>query len=356
MKKNFFPIIITALLFFPGCGTSNSTVPQNLDSSETYASEDNIDISQSNTEDSTESNVISYYDTVIRCDYDTSLLKPITITSDSDFQSLSVFASSTSDNSSEILNAGDCVYAGIVDVTKDDTFDFYFHPEDFTESFFTDLFDLEQTSSYDIRCVSGYTYELWSKKSDLVSKGKILYAQDNSVYFCVYKVSSLSDRAHIDAFNHLYDSISFVASEPKYIKQGDLFDRVSAICPNATIYSLNDTLNIQIPISHSSYDEDCTQFFNSMLSICDSCELEDEVYKNVGFSMFVDNKSITYIVLLDYSSPSSFSTCEPTIVDKNYAIPFSELYNKYFYENDIGTQSQKKYDALDRQYGFKSSY
>ena len=139
MKKNFFPIIITALLFFPGCGTSNSTVPQNLDSSETYASEDNIDISQSNTEDSTESNVISYYDTVIRCDYDTSLLKPITITSDSDFQSLSVFASSTSDNSSEILNAGDCVYAGIVDVTKDDTFDFYFHPEDFTESFFSKL-------------------------------------------------------------------------------------------------------------------------------------------------------------------------------------------------------------------------
>lgn len=356
MKKKFFPIVVTALLFFPGCGTSNSTVPQNLDSSETHSIEGNIDISQPSTEDSTESNVISYYDTVIRCDYDTSLLNPIKIKSDNDFQFLSVFASTTADNSAEIINAGDCVYAGIMDVADDNTLDFYFYPEDFTESFFTDLFDLEQISSYDIRCVSGCTYELWSKKSDLVSKGKILYVHDNSVYFCVYNVSSLSDRAHIDAFNHLYDSISFVASEPKYIKQGELFDRVSAICPNATIYSLNDTLNIKIPISHSSYDEDCTKFFNSMLSICDSCKLENETYKNISFSMFVDNKSITYIVLLDYNSPSSFSTSEPTILDENYTIPFSELYNKYFYENDISTQSQKKYDELDRQYGFKSSY
>lgn len=338
MKKRFLILFLMFSMFFCGCGSAKREISSSSEKEYSYNSEEDTLATENDDKKHEEKSVSSFCDDTIQCDYDSSILKYTEVEPNSNLKYSTIFTSTTSRDPVKAVTNGNCVYAGIIDL--EDTSGFLLYPEDFVKSLFSGVFKIDSDSDCSVNLCDDGNYEFTAKKSDLVCKGKVLYVNDNPIFFEVYIVSSATEKSTIDAFDMCYNSIKFVQSMPKDITSGDFFNRIISVCPNASIYSFDNNVNIRIYIAHTSNEEDCLNFFETVSNICTSCQLENEGYDYISFEMFVDNKIITDISLSDYISSTSFSTSEPVCFDDNYDSYISEMYYQYFSECD----RQNKFD------------
>lgn len=354
--KRLSIFLLSGILLLSGC-SSNSTdatlksAPANVESEADAVSLSHVD------------------DGTITCEYDDALLLMTALNKTDTFLYGTVFSSLTADVADSITD-GSSVYA--VTMVFDSANMFYTYPLDLTQSLFDGVFQVTDSKA-SVTANSDGTYEYFLNQSDSICKGKVFNATDDSISFCVYKVSQNESEELITAFNNCYDSIVFsktletsttnideywdeiVAESEKAvvnsskITEGDLYDSISSIYPNISINDMGDTISIAINLTHSSYDEDSAAFFYIIQSICNSCQLED-TYSGAVFSLFVDNSLVATLTLTDYFSPTSFKSATPTVFDDAYRNSIEHYYNDLFSSADISNKFDDELNALRDKY------
>ncbi|MCM1219406.1 MAG: hypothetical protein NC548_33420 [Lachnospiraceae bacterium] len=181
---------------------------------------------------------------------------------------------------------------------------------------------------------------------------------NNSALETENKTSSNEDLSDVPVFNDstssdIDDYIAELnrqaeeqAATMKEITDGPLYDSIIAIYPDVRIDGdAMDSLYITIFLKHQSVEEDSFAFFDTLLSICQSCNLESD-YSSISFSMMVDDKLITILTLGDYIGPNSFKTATPFFITDEYEEIITDIYSTLFSENDISNRFNEALDSL----------
>lgn len=353
MKRLSFFILPTILLL---CGCSSNT------------SDDNVQpVPQVEESIPTETkSLTSFDDGTITCEYDDSLLLMSNINKNNTFSYGTIFSAVSSDPADSVTN-GSSVYAATVFMSNSNMFETY--PADITRALFDGVFNANENDADVISNPDG-TYEYFLTQSDLVCKGKVCNADDDTISICVYRVFQTESEELISAFDDCYNSIAFSKTTANYsdddfdellaeaeekasnstkITDGDLYDSITTIYQDVTIADVDDSIAITINLSHSSYEEDSAAFFYIAKSICDSCQLED-LYSGVVFSAFVDDSPVVTLTLIDYISPTSFKSSEPVVFDDAYKEFMLQYYNDLFVSSDISNNFDADLDKLRDKY------
>lgn len=161
--------------------------------------------------------------------------------------------------------------------------------------------------------------------------------------------SALSDDQPDDSTDSLDDltrQAKELASSSDEITEGELYDSITAIYPDVVIHTNADNdLSVRINLAHDTIESDSLTFFEIIISICESCSLEN-ASSNISFTMMVDDKPITMISFIDYASLSSFSTTEPFVLVDEYEETIKYIYTTLFSKDDISIQLDEYIDSL----------
>lgn len=356
--KRLSIFILSTILFLCGCSSdsSDSSVQSDPQVQESIPTETK--------------SLTSFDDGTITCEYDDSLLLMSNISKNDTFLYGTVFSPVSSDPADSVTN-GSSVYVVTTYMDNSDMFETY--PSDITRAIFDGVFNASENEANIISNSDG-TYEYSLTQSNLVCKGKVFNASDDTISICVYRVFQTESEDLISAFDDCYNSIVFsdttvnysddysddyfdrllaeaeeMASNSTKITDGDLYNSITAIYQDVTITDMDDSILITINLSHSSYEEDTAAFFNIVKSICDSCQLESS-YSGVTFSMVVDRSPVTALVLVNYNSPTSFESSEPMVSDDAYQELISQYYNDLFSWSDMTNKFNAELDELRDEY------
>lgn len=152
--------------------------------------------------------------------------------------------------------------------------------------------------------------------------------------------NSSNDSASVptDPLDDLNRQAEELADSSEKITEGDLYDSITAIYPDVVIHTnANNDLSIRINLNHDTIETDSLAFFETIISICTSCALENN-FSNISFTMMVDSELVTMITFLDYASFSSFSTAEPIVMVDEYETTIKYIYSTLFSKSDITNQ------------------
>lgn len=166
----------------------------------------------------------------------------------------------------------------------------------------------------------------------------------------VDKLNDLASLDSTDSSDDLTSQAEELATSFEKITEGELYDSITAIYPDVAIHiNSNNDLSIQINLNHDTVENDSLSFFETIISICTSCALEN--YSSIiSFAMLVDSKFVTMIIFLDYTSLGSFSTTEPVVMVDEYEETIKYIYSALFSKNDIASQFDESLDALREKY------
>lgn len=371
MKKYAFPLLtICLLLFLTACGSNATSQPVETESLSTPSP------TESNIPQASPETIMSYEDEIISCQYDTSLLQAKSLGEISNFSYLWI-ASSIGYDMATAITDGDCIYVCTInsEYNYGDTYETL--PVEMTEAFFDGTFQREPDLAASVEKGADNFYEYSLLQSGYSFKGKILSVNGGAVTAIIYRVSEDSPLELITAFDECYNSMHFTpptapqsssisehlneldkaatedAEQAVKITEGDLYNSISTIHPDTTIYQRPNGLSIGINLSHESYETDTITFYDLLTLICQSCELE-KYHTNISFSLKIDNEFITMLTFTNYISPTSFSSTEPlSILVDEYKEPISDLYWINFSNNDVGSSFDGQIDTLKEKYGIE---
>lgn len=360
--KRFILILLLSVFLLSGCSS------QSTDSGSTPAPSESPQPS---------SEVLSSYeDEIVSCQYNPSLLQAKYFGKLSSFSYLWV-ASPIGYDMATAITDGDCIYVCTLDSDSDygDTYEIL--PVEMTEAFFDGLFQKEADVTASINKSGDDLYEYVLSQSGYTFKGKIFSVKGGSVSAIVYRVNDDSSAELSNAFEECYNSMLLTppvsaqsssledhlaqpeketaedAQQTVKITEGELYDSITGIHPDVTIRQSSGSLSIRIKLSHESSEKDSIKFYDLISSICQSCELE-KYCSTVSFSLEIDDEFITMFSLIDYTSPTSFSSTEPfSILVDEYKEPVSDLYWIYFSSNDVGNSFDREIDKLKEKYGIE---
>lgn len=149
------------------------------------------------------------------------------------------------------------------------------------------------------------------------------------------------DSTSLDSTNSLEDlnrQAEELADSSEEITEGELYDSITAIYADVVIRTnANNDLTIKLNLNHDTVETDSLAFFETIISICKSCALENES-SNITFIMMVDSKFVTMVNFLNYASLGSFSTTEPVVLVSEYEETIKYIYSTLFSKNDISNQ------------------
>ncbi len=363
--KRLLILLLSSILLLSGCSSNSADSVNSVDSSDAasqsaspHVESDGDAVSLSQVDDGT-----------ITCEYDDSLLLLTPLNKTDTFLYGTVFSSLSSDVSDSITN-GSIIYAATMSFENADMF--YSYPMDLTKALFDGIFQVTDGEA-DVAVNSDGTYEYFLSQSDSICKGKVFYANNDSISFCVYQVSSDESEDLIAAFDNCYNSIAFskvpetsasnitdrldelemeveeMVSNSSKITEGALYDSISSVYSDVSITDMGDVICVTINLAHSSYDEDSAAFFYIVRSICNSCQLEAN-YSGAVFSLFVDDSSVASLTLIDYSSPTSFKSTAPAVFDDAYEDSLERYYNSIFVESDVSNNFDVDLNVLRDKY------
>lgn len=370
MKKYVFPLFAICLsLLFTACGNDASSQLAETDSASTPSP------AESNIAQAPPETIMSYEDEMISCQYDASLLETQVLENTSN-SSLSYgwIASAIGFDMANAITNGDCVYVCTLDIDPNlgDTYNAY--PAETTEALFDGVFQRESDATASVKKGNDNFYEYSLSQSGYSFKGKIFSVNGEAVTAIIYRVSEDLPREIATAFDSCYDSMHFTpptaqqsssisehlneldkeaaedAAQTVKITEGDLYNSITAIHPDTTIHQSPNGLSIGINLSHGSYETDVITFYDLLILIYQSCELE-KYHTNISFSLKIDNEFITMLTFTNYISPTSFSSTEPlAILVDEYKEPISDLYWIYFSGNDVGSSFDRDLNELREKY------
>lgn len=137
------------------------------------------------------------------------------------------------------------------------------------------------------------------------------------------------------------------------ITDGDVFDSISAIYEDITLYSMKDnTLHVDINSPYVLPSNAPKKFFKIAKEICQSCELEN-YYSSITFSLLINDEFTAFFICSNYQGTNNFSTSTPHIMDEEFETEMNEAYvtNAFFYSHDMDEQRKKDIEELGKKYG-----
>lgn len=200
----------------------------------------------------------------------------------------------------------------------------------------------------------------WSKYSHIglyemdYMEGSGMYCFDDGSIFCGEFNKSEPVASYISESDDSFTSsnLETAPTSTEIITEGALYDSITAIYQDIYLTSIDNGLSVRINLPHESYEDDSITFFDIITSIYQSCELE-KYYSSIVFSLMVNDDLITMITLVDYSSPSSFSTVEPVVFIYEYEEPIAKLYENTFISNDISNMFENNLNSLKETYSIE---
>lgn len=355
-----------SFLFLNGCSTSSPTTNP--------APKEDVSVEESIKPDTVLPSSSLYEDGTISCTYDDTILKVNNFGNKSNLDYLWL-ATQIEDDEMSAFTDGNCIYVSTQKITFDIGNDFKDFPLQVTQSLFDGVFQQETDSSIsNTNKLSDGTYEYTLSLPEYTCKGKILSASDSTITISVFRIHNDLATSLSNAFEECYDTISFTSStnlessnnedlfsdlnrqaeeladSSKKITEGVLYDSISAVHPDVTIYDMGDSLSISINLVHREYEDDSINFFDVLSSICQSCALEDS-YSAISFSMVVDGKLVSMLTLTSYESPNNFSSSQPIILVNEYEEIINNIYSTVFSQNDITNTFDNNLESLKEEYG-----
>lgn len=162
------------------------------------------------------------------------------------------------------------------------------------------------------------------------------------------KTSDSTSLDSTDSLDDLTRQAEELAASSEKITEGELYDSITAVYPDVVIHTdANNDLSIRINLKHDTVETDSLTFFETIISICESCSLENSS-SNISFTMMVDDKPITTIVFMDYASLGSFSTTEPFVFVDEYEETIKYIYTTLFSKNDILISFDEYLNSLEQ--------
>lgn len=313
--------------------------------------------------------LVSFDDGTITCKYDDVQLNQTSIGSSSTFSYGTIFYDSTADPTESVTD-GSSVYTAQMNFDSAELF--YTSPTELTQAFFDGIFNASEGNAEIITNSDG-TCEYFVTQPDYACKGKIFGAQNGSISFVVYRVSSAASSKLTNAFDECYNSLAFSsafnppasqadstfdtlldaaeesAANSSKIEDGVLFDSITSVYPNVSLTDIGDAISVNIYIEHLTYDDDAAAFYLIIKSICESCSLED-AYSGVNFFLFIDDSPVASLTFTDYSSPLSFKSAAPIVFDDNIKDSLDKYYDSLYASNDINQIFDASLDALYEKY------
>jgi hypothetical protein len=144
-----------------------------------------------------------------------------------------------------------------------------------------------------------------------------------------------SDVSTFKSLDELETQAKDLAASSEKITEGKLYDSITAIYPDVTIRTdADNNLSIRINLAHDTIEDDSLVFFETVISICESCSLEN-YSSNISFIMMVDGEFVTMISMLDYTSLNSFSSTPPVVLVDEYESVINDIYSTLFSTNDV---------------------
>lgn len=362
MKKKLMILLsILSLITLTSCGDSDSN-------------SESTSVSSQPVPTSSEQPATIYNDGIVKFEYSNSLLQANRYDDDtSEYDYILVIAQPDADFYNAVLN-GNCIYictpeydADMIDFCKK-------YPVETTKALYDGIFQYENGSEASVVQLSDGLYEYTLSASDYTYKGKILSVNNNQLTVLVYRVSTGLSSDLINAFENCYSNIVLIsapentssdakehlaeldkeaeekASASQKITEGPLYESITNIYSDVTIIDMVDSISISINLTHNTYEEDSINFFDILTSICNNCELENN-YSSVIFSMFVDDSYTAMLTLVNYTSPTSFSSVPPLIQNEEYEEIMQQLYSIIFLQNDVENNFDKNLDSIKEQYG-----
>lgn len=365
--KRLAILLLSLLLFLEGCSSSS---PSSAPAPKTESS-----VEESKEPEPSALALSSFDDGTVSCSYDSTLLKTKNFDSSSGLDYLWVVTQINDDEMTAYTN-GNCIYIATSNQGFDSENGFEKYPKDITQTLFNAMFQQEGSSNASevIEQADG-SFEYSLSLPECTYKGKILSSTPSSFSVIVYRIYNDADSTIRNAFDSCYESIAYISAAPsslkeeeedpfaelnrraeeeaasaKEITEGALYDSISAVHPNVTIYDMGDSLSISINLVHREYEDDSINFFDVLSSICQSCVLEDS-YSAISFSMVVDGKLVSMLTLTSYESPNNFSSSQPIILVDEYEEIINNIYSTVFSQNDITNTSDNNLESLKEEYG-----
>lgn len=364
--KRLAILLLSLLLFLEGCSSSS---PSSAPAPKTEPS-----VEESKEPEPSALALSSFDDGTVSCSYDSTLLKTKNFDSSSGLDYLWVVTQINDDEMTAYTN-GNCIYIATSNQGFDSENGFEKYPKDITQTLFNAMFQQEGSSSASevIEQADG-SFEYSLSLPECTYKGKILSSTPSSFSVIVYRIYNDADSTIRNAFDSCYESIAYISAAPsslkeeedpfaelnrraeeeaasaKEITEGSSYDSIVAVYQNVTLQATEDTLFVNIKLSHESCETDSVNFFDILTSICQSCKLEND-YSNLSFSLIVDDNFVAMLSFINYTSPSNFSSSEPVVLTDEYKEPISTLYSSLFSQNDISNSFDEKLDSLKEQYG-----
>lgn len=160
---------------------------------------------------------------------------------------------------------------------------------------------------------------------------------------------------YTDSMTNLLDELNAQAEElantSSEITEGDLYNAVIAIHPDVVLTTLGDgtSLSIYIFLDEQSPEDTSKSFYDILNAICNTCALE-KTYSDLTFMMFVDGSFVALLTRIDYTSPISFSSTPPIVIEEEYEEYLNALYYSNDSSNDISTTFDATLDELYKKY------
>lgn len=152
------------------------------------------------------------------------------------------------------------------------------------------------------------------------------------------------------SLDELENQAEELASSSEEITEGELYDSITAIYPDVVIHTnANNDLSIRINLNHDTVENDSLSFFDTIISICGSCALENNS-SNISYIMTVDGELVTMLSMLNYISFANFSTSSPVVFIDEYKESINYIYSSLFSKNDIANQFDDNLDSLEKKY------
>ncbi len=187
-----------------------------------------------------------------------------------------------------------------------------------------------------------------SETESLYTENQSLSEPESALPDDQFNDSTLPDSS--DSLDDLTRQAEELAASSEKITEGELYDSITAIYSDVVIRTdSNNDLSIQINLNHDTVEADSLSFFETIISICTSCTLEN-YSSNISFTMMVDGEFITILSMLDYISMASFSTTEPFCLADEYEESIKYIYSTLFSKNDIANQFDEYLDSLGEKY------
>lgn len=305
-----------------------------------------------------------YKDSFISCNYDSSILLPISIKANGSLTYGVAFTNikNSLGENKENITSGSCLYVSSADINMKFNNAFSI---DYLEAMFSGIFNAEFESEPNTKISSkknddGTTESTAVLKDGTILKCKLIACTDASVVtMIVYRLLPGESEDYVTVLNNCYDSVQYINSDNTIISvkdsnkitEGKLFDSVTAVYENVKLTELTsqNMLSISINLEGQSPEENATQFFEIVNNICKNCNLEDS-YSIIAFNLMVDNILVSMMNYTNYIDSNTFTSTSPVVVVEEYKDIIEELYNSYNSSNDILKNLEKDIDDIKKKY------